>query len=102
MRTIKGLLLVLFLSFSLLAKAQQDYFVNQSKFIQKVNPSAFGMNQLNRVGVLYNSLKINENNTMDNKYVFGSVAFPENNFALGVDVNSSKWDLLPSQFQKLV
>lgn len=88
MKSTKGLILVLFMSFSLLAKAQQDYFVNQSKFIQKVNPSAFGMNELNRVGVLYNSLKVNENSTMDNKYVFGSIAFPANNFALGVDVNS--------------
>ena len=36
----------------------------------------------------YNSLKVNENTTMDNKYVFGSIAFPKNNFALGFDVNS--------------
>lgn len=68
--------------------AQEDYVVNQSKFLQKTNPSFFGMNQLNRVGVLYNSLKINEATAMDNKYAFGSVAFQDKNFSLGFDVNS--------------
>ena len=67
---------------------QEDYIVNQAKFLQKSNPSHFGMNQLNRVGVLYNSLRINEATAMDNKYAFGSIAFQEKNFSLGFDVNS--------------
>ena len=46
------------------------------------------MNQLNRVGVLYNSLRINEATAMDNKYAFGSIAFQDNNFSLGFDINS--------------
>ena len=46
---------------------QEDYVVNQAKFLQKFNPSSFGMNQLNRVGVLYNSLRVNEASAMDNK-----------------------------------
>ena len=58
---------------------QEDYVVNQSKFLQKSNPSFLGMNQLNRVGVLYNSLRINESTAMDNKYAFGSVAFQDKN-----------------------
>ncbi len=69
---------------------QEDYVVNQAKFLQKFNPSSFGMNQLNRVGVLYNSLKVNEASAMDNKYFFGSIAFQEKNFSLGIDVNSFK------------
>ena len=67
---------------------QEDYVVNQSKFLQKSNPSFLGMNQLNRVGVLYNSLRINESTAMDNKYAFGSVAFQDKNFSLGFDINS--------------
>lgn len=82
------LLIITLLSVQINLFGQDDYFVNQSKFIQKVNPSAFALNELNKVGVLYNSLKVNENTTMDNKYVFGSIAFPANNFALGFDVNS--------------
>jgi type IX secretion system PorP/SprF family membrane protein len=69
---------------------QEDYVVNQAKFLQKFNPSSFGMNQLNRVGVLYNSLRVNEASAMDNKYFFGSIAFQEKNFSLGIDVNSFK------------
>ena len=68
--------------------AQEDYIVNQAKFLQKSNPSSFGMNQLNRVGVLYNSLRINEATAMDNKYAFGSIAFQDKNFSLGFDINS--------------
>ena len=67
---------------------QEDYVVNQSKFLQKSNPSFLGMNQLNRVGVLYNSLRINESTAMDNKYAVGSVAFQDKNFSLGFDINS--------------
>ncbi len=82
------LLLMVFLSLSHWALGQEDYIVNQAKFLQKSNPSFFGMNQLNRVGVLYNSLKINEATSMDNKYAFGSIAFQDKNFSLGLDINS--------------
>lgn len=78
------------LAFILTVEAQEEYIVNQTKFIQKVNPSAFGMNQLNRVGVLFNTLKINENSVLDNRYVFGTIAFQEKNFSLGFDVNQFK------------
>ena len=69
---------------------QDDYIVNQAKFLQKTNPSFYGMNQLNRVGVLYNSIRVNDNIGMDNKFIFGSVAFQDKNFSLGFDVNSFK------------
>ena len=70
--------------------SQDDYIVNQAKFLQKSNPSFYGMNQLNRVGVLYNSIRVNDNIGMDNKFIFGSIAFQEKNFSLGFDVNSFK------------
>ena len=54
---------------------QEDYIVNHSKFMQKTNPSYFGFNSLNKVGVLYNQMKLNEFDKMDNKYVFGAISF---------------------------
>ena len=79
---------IIFLNLPFKGFGQEDYVVNQAKFLQKFNPSIFGMNQLNRVGVLYNSLKINDASAMDNKYFFGTIAFQEKNFSLGIDVNS--------------
>ena len=79
-----------FLSLGQILLAQEDFVVNQSKFIQKANPSYFGLNNLNKVGMLYNSIKINENDKSVNQYAFVSLAFEEQYFSLGVDVNSLK------------
>ena len=70
--------------------AQDEYIVNHSKFMQKTNPSYFGFNSLNKTGVLYNQMKLNEFDKMDNKYVFGALAFENLDFSLGVDINSFK------------
>ena len=70
--------------------AQDEYIVNHSKFMQKTNPSYFGFNSLNKTGVLYNQMKLNEFDKMDNKYVFGALAFQNLDFSLGVDINSFK------------
>lgn len=72
--------------------AQEDYFVGQSRFLQKVNPSYFGFNNLNKVGVLYNTLQINSGQTIDNKYFFGALSFDEKKFSLGIDLNSFRID----------
>ncbi|MDA9035881.1 hypothetical protein N9H73_02440 [Flavobacteriaceae bacterium] len=64
---------------------QEDYFLHQSRFMQKSNSSYFGMNSVNKVGVLYNSLSINETERIDNKYAFAAVSFDENKFSLGFD-----------------
>ena len=69
---------------------QEDYIVNHSKFMQKTNPSYFGFNSLNKVGVLYNQMKLNEFDKMDNKYVFGAISFDNLDFSLGLDINSFK------------
>lgn len=90
MKKINCLLLILFLFNTSIVVAQDDYVVNQTKYLQKINPSYFGLNELNRVGVLYNSMKVNNATTMDNKYLFGSIAFSDLNFSLGVDLNSFK------------
>ena len=70
--------------------AQEEYIVNHSKFMQKSNPSYFGFNSLNKVGVLYNSIKLNEYDKLDNKYFFGTMTFQDQGFSLGVDINSFK------------
>ena len=90
MRYILIYLLISISYFPIKLHGQDDYIVNQAKFLQKTNASFYGMNQLNRVGVLYNSIKVNEKLAMDNKYVFGSIAFQDKNFSLGFDVNSFK------------
>ena len=65
--------------------------VNNSCFLQKSNPSYFGYNSLLKVGVLYNSLTLNAFE-MNNKYIFGTISFDNQNFSLGVDVNSFKME----------
>ncbi len=69
---------------------QEDYYASQSSFMQKTNPSYFGINNTNKIGVLYNSLAIDQNTNSDNKYVFGMVSFDDKNFSLGFDINSLK------------
>ena len=86
---IKHLFIILFLAFSAsYLYGQEDYIVNHSKFMQKTNPSYFGFNSLNKVGVLYNQMKLNEFDKMDNKYVFGAISFDNLDFSLGLDINS--------------
>lgn len=66
--------------------------VNNSRFLQKSNPSYFGYNSLLKVGVLYNSLTLSAFERMNNKYIFGTISFDNQNFSLGVDVNSFKME----------
>ena len=80
----------LFLMMFTFSFAQDQYIVNHSKFMQKTNPSYFGLNSLNKTGVLYNQMKLNEFDKMDNKYVFGALSFDNLDFSLGMDVNSFK------------
>lgn len=75
-----------FLTVSLFA--QSESIINQSRFYQVENPSAFGINFTNKVGVLYNTSTISQENKLDNKYIYGALAFREQNFSLGIDLNS--------------
>ncbi len=72
--------------------SQEEYLVNNSRFLQKSNPSYFGYNSLLKVGVLYNSLALNAFERMNNKYMFGTISFDNQNFSLGVDINSFKME----------
>ena len=83
------LLIFLFYCFQF-SWGQENFFASQSSFMQKTNPSYFGINNSNKIGVLYNSLAIDQNTNSDNKYVFGMVSFDDKNFSLGFDINSLK------------
>lgn len=70
--------------------AQSESIISQSRFYQVENPSAFGLNFTNKVGVLYNTSTIDQENKLDDKYFFGALAFRDQNFSLGFDLNSYK------------
>src|SRR6056300_181458 len=84
-----------FLGFS-----QEDIIVSHSRFMQKVNPSAFGMNSMNKTGVLYNSLGLVGNTKVESKYFFGALSFDRDNFSLGVDVYSLTMDNVGMTYNK--
>ncbi|MDA7797763.1 hypothetical protein N8949_01815 [Flavobacteriaceae bacterium] len=54
---------------------QEDMIISHSRFMQKVNPSAFGMNNINKTGVLYNSLGMVNTNRIESQYFFWSDLF---------------------------
>lgn len=82
--------LILFAFFS--GFAQEDIIVSHSRFLQKVNPSAFGMNNMNKTGVLYNSIGLVGNANIESKYFFGALSFDIDNFSIGIDVYSLTMD----------
>ena len=53
---------------------QEDLIVSHSRFMQKVNPSFFGMNNMNKTGVLYNSVGLLGNVNIESKYFFGAIS----------------------------
>lgn len=70
--------------------AQSESIINQSRFYHVENASAFGLNFTNKVGVLYNSATISQESKLDNKHFFGALAFQDQSFSLGLDINSYK------------
>ena len=71
---------------------QEDLIVSHSRFMQKVNPSAFGMNNINKTGVLYNSQGMISNSRIESQYFFGAISFDDDDFSIGLDVYSLKMD----------
>jgi hypothetical protein len=66
--------------------------------MQKVNPSAFGMNSMNKTGVLYNSIGLVGNTNVESKYFFGALSFDMDNFSLGIDIYSLTMDNVGMSF----
>lgn len=71
---------------------QEDMIISHSRFMQKTNPSAFGINNMNKTGVLYNSQGLINNNRIESQYFFGAISFDQDNFSLGLDVYSLTMD----------
>lgn len=68
--------------------SQSEALLNQTRFLQSENPSYFGFNNNNKVGVLYNSTKINDSDFINHQYLFGSISFPDQSFAVGFDLSN--------------
>ncbi|MDC1048351.1 PorP/SprF family type IX secretion system membrane protein [Flavobacteriaceae bacterium] len=88
----KGLIIVFAFLIPLFGIGQEDMIISHSRFMQKVNPSAFGINNINKTGVLYNSQALINNNRIESQYFFGAISFDSDNFSLGLDVYSLKMD----------
>ena len=88
----KGLIIIFAFLIPLFGIGQEDMIISHSRFMQKVNPSAFGINNINKTGVLYNSQALINNNRIESQYFFGAISFDSDNFSLGLDVYSLKMD----------
>ena len=72
--------------------AQDDLIISHSRFMQKSNPSFMGLNNMNKTGVLYNSIGLVSNQGIESRYFFGSLSFDSDYFSLGVDMYSYTMD----------
>ena len=88
----KGLIIIFAFLIPLFGIGQEDMIISHSRFMQKVNPSAFGINNINKTGVLYNSQALINNNRIESQYFFGAISFDSDNFSLGLDVYSLNMD----------
>lgn len=88
----KGLIIIIAFLIPFFGIGQEDMIISHSRFMQKVNPSAFGINNINKTGVLYNSQALINNNRIESQYFFGAISFDSDNFSLGLDVYSLKMD----------
>ncbi|MDC1218008.1 type IX secretion system membrane protein PorP/SprF [Flavobacteriaceae bacterium] len=86
----KNISLIHIILFFMLFKglSQEDLIVSHSRFLQKENTSAFGINNMNKTGVLYNSLGLTGNSKIESRYFFGSISFDDKNFSIGLDIYS--------------
>jgi|TARA_B110000285_G_scaffold227368_1_gene288585 type IX secretion system PorP/SprF family membrane protein len=92
-KMIKNLLTFCFLALiTFIGYGQEDVIVSHSRFMQKVNPSAFGMNNINKTGVLYNTVSVSNNAAIESRYFYGTISFDSDNFSLGLDVYSLSMD----------
>ncbi|MDX1363293.1 MAG: PorP/SprF family type IX secretion system membrane protein [Arenibacter latericius] len=81
-----NLLTFLFIIISVGTYAQEKYVHNLSKVPASLNPSFHAFKDKTRVGVLAEFAGQNQGAQSQHKYAFGSTAFEEYNFQLGVDL----------------
>ena len=72
------------------AYAQEKFIQNLSKLPASVNPSFHGFKDRTRIGVLSEFAEQNQGDQSESRYAFGSTAFEEYNFQLGLDLFSNR------------
>ena len=80
--------LLTYCTISFVLNAQENLYNSQGKLMQIVNPSFFGLNSWNKAGLMYNTVSINSNESINNKFFYGSYSFDLLNFSLGVSFNN--------------
>ena len=70
--------------------AQDKFVQNVSKVPASLNPSFHGFNDRTRIGVLSEFANQNQGSQSEHRYAFGSTAFEEYNFQLGLDLFTNR------------
>ncbi|MDO6602766.1 PorP/SprF family type IX secretion system membrane protein [Arenibacter palladensis] len=81
-----NLITLLIILITLGANAQEKFVNNLSKVPASLNPSFHAFKDKTRIGVLAEFASQSQGNQSQHKYAFGSTAFEEYNFQLGVDL----------------
>ncbi len=79
-------ILILLVCFAFGVNAQEKFVHNLSKVPASLNPSFHALKDKTRIGVLAEFASQSQGNQSQHKYAFGTTAFDEYNFQLGVDL----------------
>ena len=74
-----------------LASAQENPAANLSSLLYFLNPSFYGMNDIGKVGFIYQSEVQNLGSQEERRLVFGSYDFQDGDFTLGLDIDSKTY-----------
>ena len=81
-------LLLLFVSEAILA--QRFQLEQPAQFMQLSNPSYFGLNAKNILGLAFQASQVSEDTNQEQQYFFGTFSLPERNFSLAGDFFTSR------------
>ncbi|MGB1449766.1 MAG: hypothetical protein ACPG8F_07995 [Flavobacteriaceae bacterium] len=70
--------------------AQRFQLEQPAQFMQLSNPSYFGLNAKNVLGLAIQSSRISQESTQEQQYFFGAFALPERQFSLAGDFFSTR------------
>lgn len=79
---------------------QTDPLIGYGHLVQRTNPSFFGLNFQNKVGIVFNNASVNQNDRQQANYIFGALSFPEQQFSLGLEVESFKVNITDITYNK--
>ena len=81
--------------------AQDDLIVSHSRFMQKSNPSFMGLNNMNKTGVLYNSIGLVSNQGIESRYFLELFRLTQTIFHLELTCIPIQWIMLDWFIQNL-